>query len=492
MSTKINVRSPYYLNLTEPTVPLREFTCTTAFPRGLDDTGFAVDNKGVITNPTPDFGQFLSLTSSDSDFSNNKFALESSNTTRTVTATIRIPAGFSNSSDINKNCDITAVQPASTTCTGGPTTVGSIGAVTLDSGGDSTTIALDPKFASETTYHVNNLDPSLVSTAISGSNLIITSHAIGGSTTVYALARDNSYPTSCQASQAISVTVNVVGAPTFDCNTSPLTGGGIAQNGTITRPNTTGIILGVATSNGGTLLNPESVSANNNSGAQDVTLFFRIQVPPGYANSGATLSPDCSVLYSQPGTGTPTFTCDIANLLDQTIAKNGAVNIGRATEGTIVDFTPISFPEVTADTNRTVTFSVEIPAGFTNAGTNLSCPKTIKQPASVGDCGTNGYFISAGKELTGEFCEGTFPTTTAITSTASSISTLRGTKICKNNTPFDGQGLRYAVSLFSTSRGAGIGVGDFFVIRIANNGIVTSVELHTCRTGATGSGTVIQ
>ena len=55
MSTKINVRSPFYLNLTAPTVPVPEFTCSTAFPNGLDNSGFAVDNQGIITSPNPTF-----------------------------------------------------------------------------------------------------------------------------------------------------------------------------------------------------------------------------------------------------------------------------------------------------------------------------------------------------------------------------------------------------------------------------------------------------
>ena len=49
MSTKINVRSPFYLNLSAPAIPSREFTCATAFPRGLDDSGFEVEFKSSQT-----------------------------------------------------------------------------------------------------------------------------------------------------------------------------------------------------------------------------------------------------------------------------------------------------------------------------------------------------------------------------------------------------------------------------------------------------------
>ena len=79
----------------------------------------------------------------------------------------------------------------------------------------------------------------------------------------------------------------------------------------------------------------------------------------------------------------------------------------------------------------------------------------------------------------------------AITSTASSISGLMGTKICRSGNPFDGRSLRYAVSLFSTSSGAGVGVGDFYIIQIDGNGTVLSVEIHNCKSGGDGQGSQI-
>ena len=66
--TKINVRSPFYLHLTEPSPPTPAFDCTTA-----NLTGFAVDNQGIITLPSPDRGVIDSISSDDGDFSNNKF-----------------------------------------------------------------------------------------------------------------------------------------------------------------------------------------------------------------------------------------------------------------------------------------------------------------------------------------------------------------------------------------------------------------------------------
>ena len=490
MSTKINVRSPFYLNLSAPTVPLPEFTCSTAFPNGLDNTGFAVDNQGIITEPNPAFGVYESLTSSDSGFSNNKYATVTSDTTRTITARTRIPTGFTNTTDVYKDCVLTAIQPGTassvvqpTVCTGGPTTNGSISAVALTSGGNATTINLATKFNSATTYAVSNSNPTLVSTSVSGSNLIITSNAIGGTVTIYAIGRDGSYPTTCEAVQSIAVTISLpAGAPAYDCNTSPLTGGGIAADGTLTNPSTTGTITA----------STPATTANNTGSSRSVTITFSVTVPSGYSNAAATIS--CPITFTQPSVGVaPTLTCAIAALTGQSISKNGSIFIGSAAVGTVKSFTTPGWlgTTVTSDTSRTVTFQVEIPSGYASAGSTIDCTKALTQPATVGDCGTNGYFISTGKQLAGDFCDGTFACTTAITSTGTSISGLMGNKICKNGNPFDGQGLRYAVKLFSTSSGAGIGVGDFYVLHIDNTGVVLSVEIRNCKSGGDGQGSQI-
>ena len=495
MSTKINVRSPYYLNLSAPTVPTPEFTCSTAFPRGLSDTGFAVDNQGIVTPPNPDFGTFESITSTDSDFSNGKFGTVSSDTARSVTARTRIPAGFSNSADIFKDCTLTTIQAGTsssaveTPCVGGPTTSGSIPAVSLTSNGDSTTIDLASYFTSETTYAFNNPNTDLVSVALSGSNLTITSNTIAGSMTLYALGRDASYPTSCQATQSISVTVTLAVAATFDCNTSPLTGGGIAQDGTITRASTIGLIAGISLTDGGSLLTPESVSANNTSSAQNVQLFYRIVVPNGYSNSGATLSPDCSVFYSQAGTSDPAFTCDLANLTGQTIAKNGSIFKGEAERGTIDSFSPNSFPIVQTNQPRSVTLQVTIPSGFQNAGSTIGCPVPITQPADVSDCGTNEFYLtSVGKQTAGGFCNTSYGSPRLVKSTASGLANQRGAQICEGGTPFDGQSLFWGISTASGGLTVGLGANNFYAARINSSGIVIDLRLHTCATGSTGTG----
>ena len=157
MSTKINVRSPFYLSYGEPTVPEPAFTCNVANPtKNSDGTAnmFDVNQQGAITYPNLEFGTIMSIASSDSGFSNDKYATVTADTTRTITLTIAIPTGFSNSSDGTFNCDVTATQPAyqpavtppagqpAQTCVNGPTTNSSIGTQTLAAGSGSSTIDL--------------------------------------------------------------------------------------------------------------------------------------------------------------------------------------------------------------------------------------------------------------------------------------------------------------------------------------------------------------
>ena len=121
--SKINARSPFYLSYTTPAAPTPEFTCTVA-----NATGFEVDQEGVITEPTLAYGSIKSFTSSDSGFSNGKYATVSTATTRTVVFKINIPSGFSNTASATIDCTLTASQPAKVTsgatpsCSGGPTT----------------------------------------------------------------------------------------------------------------------------------------------------------------------------------------------------------------------------------------------------------------------------------------------------------------------------------------------------------------------------------
>ena len=246
MSTKINVRSPFYLHLVEPSPPLPDYDCNIAQLKG-----FEVDNQGIITMPLPLVGVIDSITSDDSDFANNKFPSESTDTSRTIKVKLLIPTGYANTGDIFFECPVTATQQGVTSsvvqptvCSGGPTTSGSISAQSIAVGASSVDIDLAGFFNNETTYAVSNINPVLVTTALSGSVLTLSSNVLAGVTTVYAIGRDASYPTTCEATQAISVTITDT-PQAFSCtypSDPALQGGSITQAGVITNPSTIGTI----------------------------------------------------------------------------------------------------------------------------------------------------------------------------------------------------------------------------------------------------------
>jgi hypothetical protein len=285
MATKINVRSPFYINITEPSVPTPTFTCGVAEVLNL-----TIDQQGQISTPTLAYGIIDSITSTDSDFSNGKFATVSTATDRTITIRILIPNGFSNVNDVYIDCDNLVTQPAyvlNTSCSGGPTTSGSIPSQTLDVDGDSDTIDLTSYFTqgSQAIAGYTVYNPStVVNASVSGDTLTLSSNAIGGSATVHVSAFDNA-TNSCTATQSISVTVNAP-SQTYACSNngiSALAGGSIAQDGTITNPNSTGTITAIKETSGGSTIT--SYSANNTGSDRSVTLFFDIKSTAGYGNA---------------------------------------------------------------------------------------------------------------------------------------------------------------------------------------------------------------
>ncbi len=474
MATKINVRSPFYINITEPSVPTPTFTCGVAEVLNL-----TIDQQGQISTPTLAYGIIDSITSTDSDFSNGKFATVSTATDRTITIRILIPDGFLNVNAGHIDCDNLVTQPAyivNTTCSGGPTTSGSIPSQTLDVDGDSDTIDLTSYFtqggqaiAGYTVYNPS----TVVNASVSGDTLTLSSNAIGGSTTVHVSAFDNA-TNSCTATQSISVTVNAP-SQTYACinnGINALGGGLIAQDGTITNPNSTAESINfISETEGGTPIT--SYSANNTGSDRSVILWFNLTAPPGYGNAGSNIN--CSRTFNQPA-GDPPFDCDVANLSGQQISTKGIINPGTAQEGTISDWTPKTFAEVSTDTPRIVTFTIDIPSGYSNSGT-YSCPKTINQPASTPTCGTNNFYISGGVLVPGSFCTAVYQVSSAISST-SNIYGLGGV-VCKNGTPFNGQDFYYAVA---TSRvNVGPSYGNFIIWQIDSNGVILDVRESNCK-----------
>ena len=493
MSTKINVRSPFYLHLVEPSPPLPDFDCTVA---GL--VGFAVDNQGIITLPSPAVGVIDSISSDDGDFSNNKFPTESTDTSRTIKIKLLIPTGYANTSDIFFECPVTATQQGTsssvvlpTVCSGGPSANGSISSKSLSVGGSSIDVALAGFFTNETTYDFSNLNPNLVTVALSGSTLTLSPNVIAGSTTVYAIARDNNFPATCEKTQSIAVSVSD-STTAFSC-TSPtnpaLQGGGITQAGAITNPSTIGTITKIMATSGGSAIT--SVAANTGSSAQNVTLFFNITVPTGYSNTNATV--ECQATFSQAGTAAPTFTCALANLTGQAIARNGAIFLGTSALGTVKSFTAPSTPftDVATDTSRTVVYQVEIPSGYASAGSTIDCSVTLTQPATVSICGSNNFYLSTPKTSLLGHCSDVYSANKLVTSTESSLVGLAQSQICEGGVAFDGKGLYYGV--FTSSAAAAIGaIGrSYYIIQIDSSGIVTDTAIANCDALGGGSNVLV-
>ena len=477
MATKINVRSPFYINLTEPEVSLPPFTCGIA---GINN--LSINQQGQINTPSLSYGIIDSITSTDAGFSNGKFATVSTATVRNITIRILIPSGFSNLADGYYDCDNSVTQPAYTpsdpvapSCTGGPTTSGSIPSQTLDVDGDSTTINLASYFTqgSEAIAGYTIYNPStVVNASVSGNTITLSSNLIGGSTTVHVSAYDNA-TNSCTATQSISVTVN---APNqvFDCSNNgipALSGGSITQAGTITNPNTTAASINfISETEGGSAIT--SYSANNTGSDRSVTLWFNLTAPGGYGNAGSTIN--CSRTFNQPA-GLPPFDCNVANLSGQQISTKGIINPGTATTGTISDWSPKTFSPVSTDTPRTVTFTIDIPNGYSNSGT-YSCPKTITQPGATPLCGTNEFKISTGKVDFNGFCDAVYSISLSVTSTGGKFTL--GSQVCRNGSPYNGRNFYYAVN--ESLVNVGPNYGRFIAWQIDSNGIIQNIAELTC------------
>lgn len=483
MSTKINVRSPFYLNITEPTVPQPTFTCDTAYISNL-----SIDQQGQISTPILAYGELDSITSTDGDFSNGKFATVTTATSRTLTLRILIPSGFSNVEDGYIDCVQTVTQPAYVTsgptpsCSGGPTTSGSIPSQSLDIDGDSTTIDLTSYFTAGSEpiagYTISNTKTNIVNASVSGDTLSLSSNSIGGAATIHISAYDDGTNT-CTATQSVSVTVTAPGT-NFDCNLANLTGGSIAQDGTITNPNTAAQINFISETEGGSSIS--SYDANDTGSPRSVTLWFNLTAPAQYANAGSTIN--CSKTFTQPA-GDPDFDCEVANLSGQQISTSGVINPGSASIGTISDWSPKSFSSSPTDIQRSVTFYVTPPAsGYSNSGgSDIPCVKTITQPASAPVCGTNLFHLTVGFKFIEDICKTTTFSSKTVYSTSSNINAT-GARICENDTPFNGRGYYYAVAPKPILVGENLGL--FTAWRIDGNGIVQEVLEWNCGSSASG------
>jgi hypothetical protein len=398
MSTKINARSPFFLNYTEPVKPLVALTCTL-----IDATGFAVGVQGEITLPNISFGSFISITSSDNAFANGKWAVVTNVTTRSMTLRVLVPSGFSNA-DAYVDCTVTASQVVAS-CVNRITLNNAIPDKTLAVFGNSTTITLSNHFsisAGTLAYKFGQNSYAEFDLSLNSGVITITTKTTAGVFPIVVVAYSSTDSTTCEVVDSFNVTVNNAGA--FTCTTANLLGGAISSAGVLTLPNSVGTITKTMETSGGSAVT--SVAANGTGSSISKTLFYAITVPTGYSNAAASI--ECSVAYTQTSNVVvPTLACNLIDFDDQAILTSGVVLPGTLEDhnsfasGTLdltdFNYTPKKFAQVSSNTDRDVTYSITVPSGYSNAGATLSCVYEILQPADVNfiDCNSRNevFFI---------------------------------------------------------------------------------------------------
>lgn len=377
MSTKINVRSPFYIGYAAPVAPTPEFVAATA-----NLTNFTVNEAGTIGLPDLDFGVIVDIDSNDSDFADESFPTVTSDTNRTVIFYVEVPAGFSNEGDVIQ-IEATALQSAiSVSCAAVVSATGASLAFNLDTGGASAALNIGNHFTGTGTvdeYSVQHYHPTAMDVVISQNGLlVITSKNTAGTFTGTITAYD--HETGCTANKVFTVTLT--SQVTFDANTANALGGEVQPDGTIINPSVIGTITTIRFSPTGG--GQTSYFANDTGSSRNVTLYFDITVPNGYSNAGATVQINKTFVQEAQNV-TPTFDVDTVDFDDQAILTTGQVIAGTAqdnngTNVVIQSFSPTSFDTVTSTTSRDVTFTVVIPSGYQNAGTTVTKVLTLDQP----------------------------------------------------------------------------------------------------------------
>ena len=507
--TKINARSPIYLNYGDPLPPAVTLDCDTAKGESFCTE---ISQRGIVTLDTPDFGYIVSYTSSDSGFANGKFADVTTDTVRTIVVKIKIPDGFANSSDGYLECSVPVTQPAfvaGTTCTSRIVPNGSMSNVSIaKDGASSTTQSTAGKFTLNgdtiTEFTFQQSDESLFSFSTSVDsgtdlNIVITSNAICG-TGYLQVIPTVSDTTSCQAVQQIQVDVTGCGA--FACTDAPLSGGKIDPDGTIsTKPTSAAFITttnNISSDASGSPL-VTSVAANSTGSPIDRVLYYKLTIPPNFSSAGGDKW--CAHTITQQSTSTlPAFTYADARHYNYGVEQDGTIKPGEVIYGTIKSFDPVgidgmSFPIVQTDTTRQVDFVITSPndaATWSNPNTDITERVSMVQPADTSPCGTatNTFFISAGFSHSVEngnlivngIC-GNVAISTEVKCSVTFDNLVAGAKLCTENSNLkDGKGKAFVVSKSST-----INNGEQFpimqVILLGSNGVVSLVSQVYCFNG---------
>lgn len=491
MSTKTNVRSPFFLDLIEPEQTLGTFDCTVA---GLSN--FAVSSSGAITNPFLLAGGIVGQTSTTFPINTS-----GSSISRSVTYTISIPALYSNVNDATIDCVQTFSQPSqapadnpnvNNNC---PTFVGTI---PPSSGNPSVSYGLGSYFNSGSTstideYIIEKTPASVGVDAVltgTGENQTITISSSQDCQIATFVITARQSADNCQA-QSNSFTFASGNCANYDCTDANIVGGSIEQDGSVNKGTWTLGTLNAIIYLGSDITSTLNVGANTTGNPSIKTIVYRFNIPNGYQNSGTV---DCNVAYNQPSTPSlPVFDCAEASLSNTFVSDSGNIGAPTVAKGTLVSWTPQNFGTVGINTPRTIDFVITPPpTGYTNSGgSNITCPITVTQPASLGACGlgTSIRFSKQAYDSPYDSCTyqniGNWYIGQGEFATFAEMISQKGWTICQRFSPFAGGNKYYVVtegySSISTQ-------SNFYFLKIDDYGTVQQVWQHNCSGGGNGQG----
>lgn len=498
MSTKINARSPFFIEAEAPTVSLGTFTCDTA-----NLQNFAVASDGTITEPNILYGSIIdrSVTSFASNTSGSAIS-------RSVDYTILIPSEYSNSDDGTIVCTQTVDQPSQSAAedpnqnNNCPTFSGTISDITgLTSSGTAVTLSTyfsEGSSASINRYEAINYGDAAISVSFSGTGVGQTatfstaSQCVEADFVIKAYNDEDSCTATSNTFTVTSACTNTLTCSTDDATNDAinLTGGSIAADGTITRPSySIGRFNRIEDSSDTDVTS--GYSSNTTGSARDVTLTFVFDIPSGYTNTGEI---ECDKTFSQPPTSAaqPTVACgdDIIRISNLRIANTGDIVSGDASVtvgGVEASFTVNTkgvtagnaFPVVYVDTPRVIGVAITVPSGYANSGNVINCDHNATQPALYGACAgvTGDYYLTAGVSTANGHCGGVFTAKNAVNGTINLHQI-----VCKNGSPFNGGNDWYGASTSIGTYAGDVGA-SYRVIQIDEFGYIVDMARANCDSG---------
>ena len=493
MSTKINARSPFFIEATEPTATLGIFDCTTA-----NLLNFAVSSAGDVTEPGISKGVIIDRTATS--FAENT---SGSAISRSVTYTIQIPAGYSNTSDGTYPCVQTIDQPTQSaqcnpsTNNNMATFSGTIPAITNLT---STTVNLATYFTAGTGatisgYSVQNYGAAAISTSVSGNTLTIATNSSCATTTlrvtafnsadscsaisnIFSVASECSKDLTCSITDANSDGIFSIGA-----------GGAVSATGVISNPSYSIAHLDHIEDSGNNTIT--SVSANGGSSAINVTLTFVFTVPAGYTNAGAEL--ECNKTFSQPTTAAPkvNLICSDVTFSGFTITSQGNLISGNVSYLGTSTSTPTNvttengsfkYDVVANATTRTISITFRVlNTTWLNHNSIITCTLSLTQPPSQNACdfASGNFAISnQGFSAVNSFCD--FGARYSILRQVNGTASV-GNTVCYLGSPYNGGNKFYAFATAQSQNGAGNIGTSFSVMQIDSSGTILRITTTNCQ-----------